>query len=70
MEKDGLIIVAVMLVSFLILALSVGRITGLVTDDFEINAPEQTCTENCDPEKCLEQECPNKENCNCNKEIN
>jgi hypothetical protein len=71
MEKDGLIIVAVMLVSFVVLALSVGKITGLVTNDSEIEEPEESICEKegCDPETCQQNECPNKESCGCNKEI-
>lgn len=41
MEKDSLIIISIMLVSFLVLAFSVGRITGLVTSDFKINTQEK-----------------------------
>lgn len=69
MEKDGLIIVSIMLISFVVLAFSVGRITGLVTNNSEVEETQEICTEDCDPETCQEQECL-EEDCNCSKKIN
>ena len=60
MEKGDMIIVSVIFVSFLILAFSVGRITGFITDDLVTLSPsseqqseeELQCVESCAAESC------------------
>lgn len=63
MERDGLIIVSIMLISLVGLTYSVGNITGLTTHDELIEtSPSHEITQCVD--SCIEQEC-NLEDSNC-----